>query len=232
MSIPAPPLPVVVLISGRGSNMRALVEHGRDPALGYRVAAVLCDQPDAQGLEVARSLGVPARALPAPPRGCAPGELAAYEAALAAAIEAHHPALVALAGFMRVLSGGFVARFEGRLLNIHPSLLPRHPGLDTHRRVLEAHETEHGATVHFVTARLDAGPPVIQAKLEVEPGEGPRHLAERVNRLEHCIYPLAVAWFCTGRLRQIDGAAWLDGRRLAGPVLYDAHADRSSSRGH
>jgi phosphoribosylglycinamide formyltransferase-1 len=205
--------------------MRTLVERSRDPRMGYRVAAVISDQPDAGGLEVAQNLGIPALALPAPPRGSSAAARAAYDAELAAAIEGYAPALIVLAGFMRILSAPFVARFSGHILNIHPSLLPKFPGLDTHRRALDAREAEHGATVHFVTAELDGGPAVIQGKLTVEPGENAEHLASRVHGLEHRIYPLAVSWFCTGRLRQTQNQAWLDGGVLSRPVLYDGSAD-------
>lgn len=226
MSAPADRVPVVVLISGRGSNMRTLVERSSDPQMGYRVAAVLSDRPDAVGLAVATGLGVPARALPAPGRGAGAAARIAYDAELAAAIGEYTPSLLVLAGFMRILSPPFVARFAGCALNIHPSLLPKYPGLDTHRRVLGARDADHGATVHFVTPELDGGPPVIQGKLAVEPGEDAEHLAARVHVLEHRIYPLAVRWFCTGRLRYADGQAWLDGKVLSRPVLYDGTEDR------
>jgi phosphoribosylglycinamide formyltransferase 1 len=206
--------------------MRTLVERSADPGMGYRVAAVLSDQPDAGGLATAADFGIPARALPARGRGGSDAARTAYDAELAAAIEEHAPSLIVLAGFMRILSPQFVARFPGRILNIHPSLLPKYPGLHTHRRVLEAHEQEHGATVHFVTAALDAGPPVIQGKLSVQPGEDADQLAARVHVLEHRIYPLAVRWFCTGRLRYSQGQAWLDGKILSAPVLYDGIEDR------
>jgi phosphoribosylglycinamide formyltransferase 1 len=219
-------VPVVVLISGRGSNMRALVERSRDPRMGYRVAAVLSDQPHAAGLATATDLGIPARALPAPARGASAAARIAYDAELAAAIGEYTPSLLVLAGFMRILSPPFVARFAGCALNIHPSLLPKYPGLDTHRRVLAARDADHGATVHFVTPELDGGPPVIQGKLAVEPGEDAEHLAARVHVLEHRIYPLAVRWFCTGRLRYADDQAWLDGKVLSRPVLYDGAEDR------
>jgi phosphoribosylglycinamide formyltransferase-1 len=219
-------VPVVVLISGRGSNMRTLVERSQDPRMGYRVAAVLSDRPEAAGLAVATSLGVAARALPAPGRGASAAARIAYDAELAAAIGEYTPSLLVLAGFMRILSPPFVARFAGCALNIHPSLLPKYPGLDTHRRVLAARDADHGATVHFVTPELDGGPPVIQGKLAVEPGEDAEHLAARVHVLEHRIYPLAVRWFCTGRLRYADSQAWLDGKVLSRPVLYDGTEDR------
>jgi phosphoribosylglycinamide formyltransferase 1 len=209
---------VVVLISGRGSNMRALVERSADPAMGYLVAAVLSDRPQAGGLEAAADLGIPARALipdPAAPR-------AEYEAALAAALEEFAPSLIVLAGFMRILSAPLVARYAGRILNIHPSLLPKYPGLDTHRRVLAARESEHGATVHFVTEQLDGGPLIIQGRIHVEPGDDAESLRARLQVLEHRIYPLAVRWYCSGRVRYGEGRAWLDGKPLSAPVQYDA----------
>ena len=209
---------VVVLISGRGSNMRALAERGADPTMGYRVAGVLCDRLQAGGLEVAAGLGIPARALIADP-GASRAE---YETALGAAIDEFAPSLIVLAGFMRILSAPFVARYAGRILNIHPSLLPKYPGLDTHRRVLAARESEHGATVHFVTEQLDGGPLIIQGRIPVEPDDDPQSLQARVYVLEHCIYPLAVRWYCSGRLRYREGRAWLDGKPLSAPVQYDA----------
>jgi phosphoribosylglycinamide formyltransferase-1 len=211
------PSPVVVLISGRGSNMRALVERSADPAMGYQVAGVLSDRLQAGGLKVAADLGIPARAL-VPDAAVTRAD---YEAALAAAIDEFTPSLIALAGFMRILSVPFVERYAGRILNIHPSLLPKYPGLDTHRRVLEAREAQHGATVHFVTEQLDGGPPIIQGRIQVEPDDDAGRLQARVHMLEHCIYPLAVRWFCTGRLRYFAKGAWLDGKALCGPVLYD-----------
>ena len=196
--------------------MRALVERSNDPAMGYEVAAVVADQPGAGGLAIARDLGVPAQLVP----GDKSIGRARYDEQLAAAIEPYVPALIVLAGFMRVLSPEFVSRYEGRILNIHPALLPKYPGLHTHRRALDARDQEHGATVHFVTAQLDAGPAVIQAKVRVEPGDDAQTLAARVQALEHRIYPMAVRWYCAGRLRYAEGDAWLDGERLAGPIIY------------
>ena len=202
--------------------MRALVERSRDPAMGFEVAAVVADQPGAGGLAIARELGVPTQIVVADrsmPR-------ARYDEQLAAAIEPYAPSLIVLAGFMRILSREFVARYEGRVLNIHPALLPKYPGLHTHQRALEAREKEHGATVHFVTAELDAGPGVIQAKVRVEPGDDAQSLAARVQLLEHRIYPMAVRWYCAGRLRYAQGHAWLDGERLARPMMYSGAEDR------
>lgn len=197
--------------------MRALVEQSLAPARPYRVALVLSDKPMAPGLAIAQAFHIPTRVVAADKNTDRPS----YDRMLAAAIDDGNPALVVLAGFMRILSAEFVARFAGRLFNIHPSLLPRYPGLHTHRRALAAKDPQHGATVHFVTAELDCGPAVIQARVDVEPGDDESTLAARVLTMEHVIYPLAVRWYCEGRLRCHDGRAWLDGKPLAGPVLYD-----------
>jgi len=215
-----PRQPIVILISGRGSNMRALVEQSRSAAAPYRVVKVFSDKPAAAGLETARNLGIPAQAL----TGIPGGDRAAFEHELAAAIRGCSPRLIVLAGFMRILSAPFIAEFRGSILNIHPSLLPKYPGLHTHRRVLEARETQHGATVHFVTEELDAGPAVIQARIAVTPSDDEAGLAARVQVQEHRIYPLAVAWFCEGRLRCEAGQAWLDGKALSAPVQLTEEA--------
>jgi phosphoribosylglycinamide formyltransferase 1 len=205
---------IVILISGRGSNMRALIEQARDPVAAYSVARVISDRADAAGLELARELGVAAQALPAV-RGV---DRAVYDDALAAAIEPCAPSLIVLAGFMRILSGQFVERYAGRILNIHPSLLPKYPGLHTHRSAIAARDAEHGATVHFVTEQLDGGPRIIQARVAVAARDTEATLSERVLAQEHRIYPLAVSWYCQGRLRCTEGTAWLDGRALIEPI--------------
>jgi phosphoribosylglycinamide formyltransferase-1 len=181
---------IVILISGRGSNMQAIVE------AGLPVSAVISNRPDAAGLAFAQSRGVATRVVDHkayPTRE-------AFDAALAAAIDEYSPRLVLLAGFMRVLTPGFVARYAGRLMNIHPSLLPAFPGLDTHARALAAGARQHGCTVHFVTAELDSGPVVIQAAVPVRPGDDAKALAARVLRQEHVIYPRAARWFLEDRL--------------------------------
>jgi phosphoribosylglycinamide formyltransferase 1 len=211
-----PQASIVILISGRGGNMRALVEHSRDAGAAYTVSKVFSDKPDAAGLELARSLGIPAQALD----GAKTADRAAYDRALAAAIEHCSPSLIVLAGFMRILSPQFLTGFPGKILNIHPSLLPKYAGLHTHRRALEAHEPEHGATVHFVTEELDGGPPIIQARVAVRADDDEASLAARVQAQEHRIYPLAVRWYCEGRLCYDDGQAWLDGRALREPVQF------------
>lgn len=205
--------------------MRALIERSQATDAAYRVASVISDRADAGGLEAAAQLGVEARALPRPTGS----ERADYDRLLAAMISGYSPALIVLAGFMRILSAEFVARFAGRILNIHPSLLPKYAGLHTHRRVLEAREAEHGVTVHFVTEELDGGPPVLQARVPVLPGDTEATLSERVLVQEHIIYPLAVNWFCQGRLRCEAGKARLDGRLLSEPVqISDASPERPS----
>ncbi|MFI4891233.1 MAG: phosphoribosylglycinamide formyltransferase [Steroidobacterales bacterium] len=214
MSPERPRSPVVVLISGRGTNMRALIEYSRRSDSPYTVAAVLSDRGDAAGLRIAAELGVPAQALVEDP-GTA---RAAYDRCLAAAVSRSSPSLVALAGFMRILSDAFVREFEGHILNIHPSLLPQYPGLHTHRRVLAAGDAVHGATVHYVTAELDSGPAVIQARIAVGPDDDESSLARRVQAQEHRMYPLAVRWHCEGRLRYVAGAAWFDGAPLHAPL--------------
>lgn len=196
--------------------MRSLAEHSRSGAAAFSIASVISDQPTAAGLSVARELGLKAEALPAP-KGVA---RALYDQSLAELIHAHEPSLVVLAGFMRILSAAFVQQFSGRMLNIHPSLLPKYPGLHTHRRVLEAHEREHGATVHFVTEQLDGGPAIIQARVPVEANDDEDTLAARVRVQEHRIYPIAVDWFCEDRLRAQNGEAWLDGKALTAPIQY------------
>lgn len=181
---------IVVLISGRGSNMEALLE-ARLP-----VAAVVSNRADAKGLETAAARGIPTRVV----EHCRFATREAFDAALAGEIDRFAPRLVALAGFMRVLTPGFVARYRERLLNIHPSLLPAFPGLNTHERALAAGVKLHGCTVHFVTAELDHGPIVIQAAVPVRPRDSAAALAARVLRQEHVIYPRAARWFLDGRL--------------------------------
>lgn len=188
---------VVVLLSGRGSNFQAIAE----AQLPIEIAAVISNRPQAAGLEYARSRGIPAVALDHTEHA----DREAFDALLAEEIERHRPDLVVLAGYMRILSAAFIARFEGRLLNIHPSLLPMFPGLKTHERALAEGLKIHGCTVHFVTADLDHGPIVIQAAVPVRADDTVDTLAARVLRQEHRIYPRAVRWFAEGRLEIRDG---------------------------
>ncbi len=210
-------LPFAVLISGRGSNMLALARAATEGRIAGRVATVISDQPGAAGLAEARRRGL-ATEVVEPARGA---DRATFGHALTTILERHGAELVVLAGFMRILDAGFVRHWQGRLLNIHPSLLPAHRGLHTHRRVLAAGDAQHGCTVHFVTEELDAGPAVIQGRLTVNPGDTVESLSARVQQLEHIIYPRAVGWFANGRLGWKDGAALLDGRPLAAAVIED-----------
>ncbi|HRP95182.1 MAG TPA: phosphoribosylglycinamide formyltransferase [Rhodocyclaceae bacterium] len=184
---------IVILISGRGSNMEAIVRAGIADA---RIGAVISNRPDAKGLAYAQAQGIATAIVDH--KAFASRE--AFDAALIEAIDVHRPDLVVLAGFMRVLTDAFVRHYEGRLLNIHPSLLPAFPGLDTHRRALDAGVRVHGATVHFVTPTLDCGPVVVQAVVPVLPDDDESTLAQRVLAQEHRIYPQAVRWFVEDRL--------------------------------
>ena len=188
---------LVILISGRGSNMEAILRAAADPAYPGQVVAVIANRPDAKGLETAKAAGIATAALD---HKAYPSR-EAFDAALAEAIDAHAPDLVILAGFMRILSEGFVRHYEGRLINIHPSLLPSFPGLHTHQRAIEEGCRIHGCTVHFVTPALDHGPAIVQAAVPVLEGDDEATLAARVLVQEHQVYPAAVAWFCQGRLR-------------------------------
>jgi phosphoribosylglycinamide formyltransferase-1 len=210
-----PALPVTILISGRGSNMEAIAREGIAGRIRARVTAVISDRPDARGLGLARDLGIDAETVPQEPGM----DRTSYGRLLAEAVSRHDPGLVVLAGFMKILDPVFTQHFAGRLLNIHPSLLPKFPGLHTHRRVLEAGDDRHGCTVHFVTDELDAGPRIIQAVIPVHPGDDEAALSARVQRWEHIIYPEAVGLFADGRLRMQDDACWLDGRKLDQPIL-------------
>jgi phosphoribosylglycinamide formyltransferase-1 len=191
------PLAVGVLASGRGSNLAALLEATGRPGFGARIAVVISDRETAMALERARVAGVPAVFLD--PK--AHDDRAAYDAALTRALEAHGVGLVCLAGFMRILGPGFVRRWAGRVLNIHPSLLPAFPGLHPHRQALDYGVKISGATVHFVDEGVDSGPVVLQASVPVEPGDTEETLAARILVEEHRIYPEAVRLFAQGRLR-------------------------------
>ncbi len=207
----AQPLPVVVLISGGGTNLQALIDAAD---ARYRIRGVISNRPGVRGLERATIAGIPTRVLD----HTAYTDRARFDADLADAIESLSPGLVVLAGFMRILGDAFVERFAGRMLNIHPSLLPAFQGLHTHRRALAAGVQEHGASVHFVTSELDGGPVVAQARVAVEPGDTEAVLAARVLSREHELLPQVVAWFAEGRLQLRDGRISFDGEPLDAPL--------------
>jgi phosphoribosylglycinamide formyltransferase-1 len=212
---PARPLSVVVLISGNGSNLQAIIDAIADGSVPAQVSAVISNRADAYGLTRAADAGIAHHVLDH--RDYPDREN--YDAALMALIDGYAPGLVVLAGFMRILSDGFVAHYAGRMMNIHPSLLPRYRGLNTHQRVLDAGDTAHGASVHFVTPELDAGPVIVQAEVPVLPGDDADSLAARVHTREHLIYPLAVRRFAQGRIR-LEGDT----------VLYDGHPISDAER--
>jgi phosphoribosylglycinamide formyltransferase-1 len=215
-------LPLAILISGRGSNMVAIARACAAGRIDARVNQVICDQADAAGIARARELGLATNVIPRAQFADAAG----FESALLRALDAQPHELVVLAGFMRILSPQFVARYAGRMLNIHPSLLPAYRGLNTHRRVLAAGDTHHGASVHFVTADLDAGPVVLQARVSVLPGDTEATLAARVHESEHIIYPKVIGWVAQQRLVFTEGRVWFDGEPLDEPMVEDfrAHA--------
>ena len=210
-------LPVVVLLSGSGTNFAAIAAAAASGRLPIDIRAAVSDRPAAFGLERARGLGSPAVAVP--PRDYP--DRAEHDRALIRAIDAHAPALVILAGYMRIFTPAFVDHYADRMLNIHPSLLPAYTGLHTHRRALADGAAWHGCTVHFVTPELDGGPRVAQAPVPVRRGDTEDSLAERVHRAEHRLYPTVIGWYATGRLRAADGVVTLDGQPLLEPVRLE-----------
>ena len=204
---------IVILISGRGTNMEAIVGAG----LPAKVAAVVSNRPDAAGLKFAAQSGIAAQVIDER-RFSSRG---AFDTALETAIERHSPDLLALAGFMRVLGGDFVRHYSGRMVNIHPSLLPAFPGLHTHRRALQEGVKVHGCTVHFVTPQVDHGPIIVQAAVAVHAGDTEATLAARVLRQEHLIYPLAIRWFVEGRLAVENGIVRVNAPDAVQAVLAD-----------
>lgn len=224
MNAAAPPLPVVILISGRGSNLQSIIDAVAGGQLPVEIRAVISNRPDAGGLQRARQADIPTAVID----HSSYTDRADFDQALLKSIEQFRPGLVVLAGFMRILSAAFVRHYRGRMLNIHPSLLPDFPGLHTHRRVLEAGCKQHGASIHFVTEAVDGGPVVLQARVPVLRQDTASTLAARVLAQEHRIYPLAIRWFAEQRLRLDDaGHAVLDDRILTEPVIFTEEAEIS-----
>jgi phosphoribosylglycinamide formyltransferase 1 len=207
-------LPVVILISGTGSNMQRLAQLAQAGELAIHINAVISDRLHAPGLVTAASMGITTAALDAKQFV----DRSAFDNALAELIDRHAPRLVILAGFMRILGSEFVQRFADRIVNIHPSLLPKYRGLHTHQRAIDAGDSEHGASVHFVTATLDGGPVVIQARVPVLKSDTVATLAERVLQQEHRIFPEAIQLFASGRLQSRQEQIWLDGVELTQPL--------------
>jgi phosphoribosylglycinamide formyltransferase-1 len=210
-------LRVAVLVSGRGSNMRAIAAACQAHRIRAEVSLVIADRPEAGALGIARDLGLATALVPFRDHP----DRSAFERALDGELRARGPDVVALAGFMRILSADFVMGWEGRMLNIHPSLLPLHPGLHTHRRVLEAGESEHGASIHYVTHELDGGPVVAQSRLAVRPDDTAESLSARVQATEHILYPRVLGWIADERLAWRNGQVMFDGRALHAPLVED-----------
>ncbi|MCF6363259.1 MAG: phosphoribosylglycinamide formyltransferase [Gammaproteobacteria bacterium] len=209
--MPQSKLPIVVLISGSGSNLQAIIDATARGELPVEIRAVISNRADTRGLQRATDAGIATETLDHK----AFASRGDYDHALMALIDRFQPGLVVLAGFMRLLTDAFTTHYAGRMLNIHPSLLPDFKGLHTHRRAIKENAAEHGASVHFVTAELDGGPVVLQARVPVHAGDSPEQLAARVLEQEHRIYPEAIRWFAEGRLRlDEDGHAKLDGNLI------------------
>lgn len=213
---PTTPLPVVILISGYGSNLQAIIDAIREEALPVKIRAVISNRADAYGLERARGADIPTETVD----HRSFSNRSDYERTLQQLIDQYAPALVILAGYMRILGKAFVDHYQGRMLNIHPSLLPAFSGLNTHQRALDAAVAKHGASVHFVTNELDGGPVIIQASVPLMPDDDAKIVAQRVHAEEHRIYPLAIRWFAAGRLTLKNGALLFDQKPLQNPIQY------------
>jgi phosphoribosylglycinamide formyltransferase-1 len=209
------PLPkILVLASGNGTNFQALIDASRERDFPARIVAVGCNQPGAFALERAAQANIETFVV----NHSKFESREAFDASLMADILRYNPDLIVLAGFMRILTNDFVRAFRGRMLNIHPSLLPRYTGLNTHQRAIEAGDTLHGASVHFVTEELDGGPVIAQAEVQVAPDDTPESLAEKVQEKEHLLYPIVVRWFCEGRIQLGSDYILFDGEILKAPM--------------
>jgi phosphoribosylglycinamide formyltransferase-1 len=204
-----------ILISGSGTNLQAFIDAVASKTLDLELAVVFSNKPDAYGLERAELAGIPT--------ACVQHEdfpdRESFDRAVIAEVDRFEPELLILAGFMRILSPAFVSHYVGRILNIHPALLPLYPGLNTHQRVLDAGDEWHGSTVHFVTEELDGGPRILQGRLAIRPGESADELAARVQAVEHQIYPQAAGLVATGKVAFKDGQCWVDGKYADEPLL-------------
>jgi phosphoribosylglycinamide formyltransferase-1 len=204
-----------ILISGSGTNLQAFVDQVADGTLDLDLCLVFSNNPGAYGLERARTAGIPTACIEH-------GDFAdreSFDRAVADVIDASNPELIVLAGFMRILSPWFVEHYVGKILNIHPALLPKYPGLNTHQRVLDSGDEWHGSTVHFVTEELDGGPRILAGRLQVDPTESADELQHRVQAVEHQIYPQAAGLVGSGRVEFLNGETWIDGEVAATPIV-------------
>lgn len=204
-----------ILISGSGTNLQAFIDAVQDRDLGLDLSIVFSNDPNAFGLERAEKANIATACI----QHADYTDRALFDQAVIAELDRFEPDLLVLAGFMRILSAEFIAHYRGRILNIHPALLPLYRGLNTHQRALDAGDKWHGSTVHFVTEELDSGPRILQGRLAVVPGESAQKLALRVQAVEHKIYPQAAAWVGSGKVQYRDGRSWIDGEQAAEPVI-------------
>lgn len=217
---------LVVLISGTGRNLQSIISATQTGNLNADIAAVISNRPDADGLRRAKEAGIPTEIL----SHLDYDSREAFDSKLAQLIDQYRPDLVALAGFMRILTPGFVKRYQGRMFNIHPSLLPKYQGLNTHQRALDAGDKEHGASIHYVTPELDGGPVVLQGRIEITTGDTSNELADRVMReIELHIYPRALAWAADGRLRLTHEGVEFDGKLLDAPMQWHPRSKDDSA---
>lgn len=200
----------VVLISGNGSNLQAIIDACQKQSIASKISAVFSDNPTAYGLERAKQAAIPTVVM----QKANYADNHAYDAALMAEIARYQPDLIVLAGYIRILTSDFVSHYLGKIINIHPSLLPKYPGLDTHRKALANGDKEHGTSIHFVTEKLDSGPIILQVKVPIFAGDQPQDIITRVQTQEHRIYPLVINWFVKGRLAMVNNSAFLDGCKL------------------
>ena len=201
---------IVVLVSGNGSNLQAIIDASKKNDFPAEVVAVISNKPDAYGLQRASEAGIPTHSI----EHSNYADRETYDQELMQTIDSHQPDLIVLAGFMRILTDDFVNHYAQRMLNIHPSLLPKYKGLNTHQHVLDAGEKSHGASVHFVTPTLDDGPIIFQSAIDVLPGDTAESLAARVHQVEHQIYPQAIRWFAESRLNIKNNLVYLDGKLI------------------
>ncbi|MFP3014473.1 MAG: phosphoribosylglycinamide formyltransferase [Arsenophonus sp.] len=201
---------LVVLISGNGSNLQAIIDSCKKQNIAATISAVFSDNPTARGLEFANRADIPAFVI----RKTNYSDNFNYNISLIEKIIEYQPDLIVLAGYMRILSSFFVRYYLGRIINIHPSLLPKYPGLDTYRKALENGDKEHGTSIHFVTEKVDAGPIILQVKVPIFPEDNQQDIIDRVKIQEHRIFPLVINWFIKGRLTMINNLAFFDGYKL------------------
>ncbi len=205
---------LVVLISGSGTNLQALIDKQTTGQLPVEIVAVISNRPDAGGIEKAQSAGIPTHVIDHTQFD----DRHSFDVQVIDAILQYQPDLIVLAGYMRIMTPDMVNRFSGRMLNVHPSLLPKYPGLNTHRRALENKDSHHGSTVHFVTEVLDGGPVIARSKLTIGEGDNEQTLASRVKQLEHKLYPTVIGWFAEGKLTLKNNQTYFNGERLEQPI--------------